>query len=77
MIELNFVSDIQDKIDELKELYESTDSRDLQNKALWQIEILEEVALPYAKMYNYNLAVLSECRDKLIRKLESDSCGNI
>ena len=76
MIELNFQKEIQDKIDELKELYDSTDSRDLQNKALWQIEILEEVALPYAKMYNYNLAVLSECRDKLYKRLEGDDCGN-
>ena len=54
IIELNFQKEIEDKISELKELYNSTDSRDLQNKALWQIEILEEVALPYAKMYNYN-----------------------
>jgi len=70
MIELNFVSEIQDKINELKELYDSTNNRDLQNKALWQIEILEDVVLPYAKIYNYNLAVLSECRDKLYKRLE-------
>ena len=73
MIELNFVSEIQDKINELRELYDSTDSRDLQSKVLWKIEILEEVALPYAKMYNYNLAVLSECRDKLYRRLEEQN----
>lgn len=73
MIELNFSKEIQDKINELKELYESTDSRDLQNKALWQIEILEEVVLPYAKTYNYNLAVLSECRDKLYKRLEEQN----
>lgn len=70
MIELNFSKKIQDKINELKDLYNTTDSRDLQNKALWQIEILEEIALPYAKVYNYNLAVLSECRDKLYKRLE-------
>ena len=70
IIELNFQKEIEDKISELKELYNSTDSRDLQNKALWQIEILENVALPYGKMYNYNLAVLSECRDKLYKRLE-------
>ena len=70
MIELNFSKEIQDKINEL---YYSTDSRDLQNKALWQIEVLEEVALPYAKIYNYNLAVLSECRDKLRKRLEGQN----
>lgn len=73
MIELNFQKEIEDKISELKEIYDSTDSRDLQNKALWQIEILEDVALPYAKMYNYNLAVLSECRDKLYKRLEEQN----
>ena len=73
IIELNFQKEIEDKISELKELYNSTDSRDLQNKALQQIEILEDVALPYAKMYNYNLAVLSECRDKLYRRLEEQN----
>lgn len=73
IIELNFQKEIEDKISELKELYNSTDSRDLQNKALWQIEILEDVALPYAKMYNYNLAILSECRDKLYKRLEEQN----
>ena len=34
IIELNFQKEIEDKISELKELYNSTDSRDLQNKAL-------------------------------------------
>ena len=73
MIELDFIYEVKEKIKELKELYDTTDSRDLQNKALWQIEILEEIALPYAKMYNYNLAVLSECRDKLYRRLEEQN----
>ena len=73
IIELNFQKEIEDKISELKEIYNTTDSRDLQNKALWQIEILEEIALPYAKVYNYNLAVLSECRDKLYKRLEEQN----
>ena len=73
MIELDFIYEVKEKIKELKELYDTTDSRDLQNKALWQIEILEEIALPYAKVYNYNLAVLSECRDKLYKRLEEQN----
>lgn len=73
MIEVNYVKEIKDKIEQLKELYESTESLELQHKYLWQIEILELVALPQARYYEYNLGVLTEGLHKLHRKLEEQN----
>lgn len=70
MVEIDFLKETLDKIQELKELRDSTDSRDYQLQYQSQIDILTEFALPHSRLYHWNLEVLSECRDKLIRKLE-------
>ena len=59
----------------MKSDYDEADSQYLQHKYLNQIEMLELVALPLAKLYHYNLSTTTEClhkKDKYIEQLQSE-----
>ncbi len=73
MIEVNFVGEVENMIRELKELIEECGSREMKTYYQERLEVLQEFSLPHAKLYHYNLGSLSECRDKLIRKLEEQN----
>jgi hypothetical protein len=70
MVEIDFVNECLKMIEELKELIGESDSREMKTYYQGRLDVLQEFSLPQAKLYHYNLGVLSECRDKLIRKLQ-------
>ena len=75
LVETNFVKEIENRINQIKSDYDEADSQYLQHKYLNQIEMLELVALPLAKLYHYNLSTTTEClhkKDKYIEQLQSE-----
>lgn len=75
LVETNFVKEIENRINQMKSDYDEADSQYLQHKYLNQIEMLELVALPLAKLYHYNLSTTTEClhkKDKYIEQLQSE-----
>lgn len=75
LVETNFVKEIENRINQMKSDYDEADSQYLQHKYINQIEMLELVALPLAKLYHYNLSTTTEClhkKDKYIEQLQSE-----
>ena len=70
MIEVNFIFEVENMIKELKELIGECDSREMKTYYQGRLNVLLEFSLPHAKLYHYNLGMLSECRDKLYKRLE-------
>lgn len=76
LIETNYVKRIQDKIDELKEELDECDSRESKAYLNGQIDILQSIALPQARFYEWNEYNFSECanrKDSKIQELYWDS----
>lgn len=72
IIEIDFVEELKDKIKELNNSIDETDSQYLTHKFEHQADILQEVALPLINMAHYNIQMLANClhnKDRYISEL--------
>ena len=69
-MEINF----KEKVDKLKagllDSYYNTDSRDLQNKAMWQLDFLNEKVRPIVNLMTYHINELESCVAKKDRHID-------